>query len=96
MRRLGEAGREQSDICPFCRLHTIAWPTGLAGRPARKMSIAQSTTLFAGRLRNRHAPAGAGRGVKWRKSVITDTWRDTPQAHLEPERCLTHPAARTR
>jgi len=24
------------------------------------MSIAQSTTLFAGRLRNRHAPAGAG------------------------------------
>ena len=60
------------------------WP----GRPARTMSIAQSTTLFAGRLRNRHALAGAGHGVKCRKSGITDAPRDTPQAHLEPERCL--------
>jgi hypothetical protein len=40
-----------------------ALASGSRVEPTRNMSIAQSTTLFAGRLRNRHAPAGAGRGV---------------------------------
>jgi hypothetical protein len=90
MRRLRGTARRQADICPFCGLRAIAWP-GWPVRPARDMSIAQSTALFAGRLRNRHALAGAGRGFECRKSGIADARRDTPQAHLEPERCLYDP-----
>jgi hypothetical protein len=86
-RRLREAGRDDRDICPFCNLRAITRTAGWPGRPAPTVSIAQSTMLFAGRLRNRHAPAGAGHGVRCRKPGITDTRRDTPQAHLEPERC---------
>jgi DNA-binding Lrp family transcriptional regulator len=45
---------------PACRAATDA---------CQSMSIAQSTMLFAGRLRNRHALAGVGRGARRRAPI---------------------------